>query len=137
MLSSSKKKHTLRAWTAWYNQYCDGKCLTLALRIGGAGPWFIVLPSFHGLSTFIVVNFESSVWYHWMSSLKEVHTVGPVLRVQARSSSQMDTTEPLFQCESVIHFFYKRYSFPLWHLPLWYSFLTLLFCSYGSPNVLL
>ena len=65
-------------------------------------PWFIVLPNFHGVSTFIMVNFELSVWYHWMSSLKEVHTVGPVLRVQARSSSQMDTTEPLFQRESVI-----------------------------------
>lgn len=127
MLSSSKKSILYVHEQLGYNQYCDGKCLTLALRIGVQDPWFMVITQFSWLKYFYrgqfwVINY----WYHWMSSLKEVHTVGPVLRVQkpdpALTNGYNWTTVPIMN-QSFI--FYKRCSFPLWHLPLMISpFLT-------------
>lgn len=125
MLSSSKKSILYMREQLGYNQCCDGKCLTLALRIGGAGPLIYSATQFSWLKYF----YHGQFWVVSVVSLNEFLERGAYSWPCAEGSSQIQltngynwTTVPMWISHS---FFYKRYSFPLWHLPLTISpFLT-------------
>lgn len=88
MLSSSKKSILYVHEQLGYNQYCDGKCLTLALRIVGAGPLIYSVTQFSWLKYF----YRGQFWVISVVSLNEFLERGAYSWPCAEGTSQIQLT---------------------------------------------